>query len=481
MSKLKTRAPRFLTVSLILASILTVCIFTFLGVYMTRRSSDTIGEVGKFYMNGMSEQISLHFATTINLRLGQVEALVQTNEPGTASHKKLSSDLIFSAQARDFTCLGFYSDDGTFEMLYGSDIQITDPAPFLASLRGGEKKVAVGTDASGDKLVLMGVPAGYTMDGGGKSVALVAGLPVEYISETLALNTTDSVVYSYIIRQDGSFVIRSTEAFQDSYFEQIRAVFEEAGSSGGERYIRELQESMDHNEDYSTVLEIGKERRHLHCTRLAYSEWHLVMVMPYGSLDEEISTLSSQWIAMTLAGSAIILAALMLIFAKYMQITREQMAELDNARREAIHANQAKSEFLSNMSHDIRTPMNAIVGMTAIATANIGDMQQVQNCLKKISRQDDPQRGSGLPAGGDGQSGKHCPAPGALQAPALRRVHPRHLHGECALRQRAAQSGAAEYPGQRGEVHPRGGGDPRVHVRGGLRQGRGVCAHPLPH
>ena len=69
MSKLKTRAPRFLTVSLILASILTVCIFTFLGVYMTRRSSVTIGEVGKFYMNGMSEQISLHFATTINLRL----------------------------------------------------------------------------------------------------------------------------------------------------------------------------------------------------------------------------------------------------------------------------------------------------------------------------------------------------------------------------------------------------------------------------
>ena len=46
MSKLKTRAPRFLTVSLILASILTVCIFTFLGVYMTRRSSVTIGEVG---------------------------------------------------------------------------------------------------------------------------------------------------------------------------------------------------------------------------------------------------------------------------------------------------------------------------------------------------------------------------------------------------------------------------------------------------
>ena len=60
-------------------------------------------------------------------------------------------------------------------------------------------------------------------------------------------------------------------------------------------------------------------------------------------------------------------------------------AELELALREAEEANQAKSRFLSNMSHDIRTPMNAIVGMTAIATANQDDPEQVQNCLKKIA------------------------------------------------------------------------------------------------
>ena len=92
---------------------------------MTRRSANTIGEVGKFYMNGMSEQISLHFATTIDLRLGQVEAMVQTYEPGTASRQKLASDLIFSAQVRDFNCLGYYNGEGGFEMLYGGDIQMS--------------------------------------------------------------------------------------------------------------------------------------------------------------------------------------------------------------------------------------------------------------------------------------------------------------------------------------------------------------------
>ena len=51
----------------------------------------------------------------------------------------------------------------------------------------------------------------------------------------------------------------------------------------------------------------------------------------------------------------------------------------------AEDANKAKSEFLSYMSHDIRTPMNGIMGMTDIALKNIENQSRVQECLKKIS------------------------------------------------------------------------------------------------
>ena len=382
---MRNKTTRFLVASLIMVLALCVLVFSFLAITMDRRSTRTINEVGKIYMDSMSEQIALHFATTINLRLSQVEALVQTHEAGYAEgSEEVVEDLIYSAQARGFEYLAFYSEDGEFEMLYGSEMDVTDPKPFLDSLNQGEQKIAVGTDRQGNKLVLIGVSTVYPMRSGKNCTGLVAGLPVSYISETLSLNSVDSLVYSYIVRRDGSYVIRGQVASTDNYFDQIYDAFGPSEQAEAERCVRELQAAMESGEDYSAVLELDGERRHLHCTKLAYSEWNLVVVMPYGALNQEIARLSSQWIFISLSGCVIVLGALLLVFAEYLKMNRRQMRELDNARQEAVQANKAKSEFLSNMSHDIRTPMNAIVGMTAIATANIGDTQQVQNCLKKI-------------------------------------------------------------------------------------------------
>lgn len=64
---------------------------------------------------------------------------------------------------------------------------------------------------------------------------------------------------------------------------------------------------------------------------------------------------------------------------------RLQQQALEDACRVAKHANQGKTEFLSRMSHDIRTPMNAIVGMTAIAGMNVGNPERLSECLNNIA------------------------------------------------------------------------------------------------
>lgn len=63
----------------------------------------------------------------------------------------------------------------------------------------------------------------------------------------------------------------------------------------------------------------------------------------------------------------------------------EQSRQLKDALDSAEKANQAKSDFLARMSHDIRTPMNAIMGMTAIAKAHVDERERVLDCMEKIS------------------------------------------------------------------------------------------------
>ena len=63
---------------------------------------------------------------------------------------------------------------------------------------------------------------------------------------------------------------------------------------------------------------------------------------------------------------------------------REQRA-IQAACQAANHANASKSEFLSRMSHDIRTPMNGIIGMTRIASENVEDKEKLRDCLGKIT------------------------------------------------------------------------------------------------
>ena len=72
-----------------------------------------------------------------------------------------------------------------------------------------------------------------------------------------------------------------------------------------------------------------------------------------------------------------------------LELKNAELAESQKALSDALvaaeHANRAKTVFLNNMSHDIRTPMNAIVGFTALAASHIDNKEQVQDYLGKIS------------------------------------------------------------------------------------------------
>ncbi len=383
----KNEIKRFLQRSMLIIAAICVFVFILLGLYTGSQNNKTIDKVGSLYMASMNERISKHFSTMIDLRLTQLTTLTETM-PGS-SHEdsaEMREWLEYNGKIRGFEAIAYYFEDGSFEMIYGVPAASVNADRFFQSMQSGERKVSVGVGVNGEQSAFLGIPFEVALRDGRKSIAIVGRMPISYISETLSLGDEDALMYSFVIRQDGSFVVRSAGAYRDNYFERVRALYSKAGGKEDvEAFVAEMQEAMEAKTDYSALIEMEGERRQVYCSSLPSSDWFLVTTLPYGALNETIEARGRMAFLASMISCLAILLVLLFVFSLYSRMSHKQLLELEEAKRSAESANRSKSEFFSNMSHDIRTPMNAIVGMTMIALTNINDTLRVESCLKKIA------------------------------------------------------------------------------------------------
>lgn len=187
--RIRNKTTQFLTGSLIFISLLCILVFGSMLFFMNQRSAETIGQVGRLYMSGINERIANHFDTLISTRFSYVEAVIEYTPPGTeedfeTTHRRLE----YSAQIRGFEYLAFFTEDGSVENLYGDSMEILEKESFVETLKNGERKVTVGIGSGDERILLLGIPAAYTMENGKKSIALVAGMSIDNVKKILALD-----------------------------------------------------------------------------------------------------------------------------------------------------------------------------------------------------------------------------------------------------------------------------------------------------
>lgn len=382
----ETRTKKFLRNSFISLIVICIVVFIWLTLFMSKRTEKSVREVTDIYMSEMNIQLRQKFSSIISLRLVQVEGIVRRTPPDISVYGDyMLRELKTSGDVRNFSYLGLYSADGDMETIYGSKVDLSDNDDILNFLSSEENIVTKGTDINGQNMLILGYPAEYPMKDGGKSVALIAGVSMDYLNDALYLDSEETMVYSHIIDYDGTFIIQNADTYSDSYFDRVRAEFDEFHGKDAERYIRELQEAMNRGEDYFTLISVNGEQRHIYCSPISENnKWYLISVMPNGVMDKSITRLDTLRIGIMIGSSVIILLAFSVIFRLYYKLSQQQLLKLDEAKKEAVSANKAKSEFLSSMSHDIRTPMNAIIGMTEIAMNHMDDPARVEDCLRKV-------------------------------------------------------------------------------------------------
>ncbi len=377
-------AKRFLLISFSTLALVCVIMFELASSKIEENSRSAISEVGEIYMMAMAKQTQQKFDAVVDLQIMEMKGILERHPPETETYgKEMLEQLALSAQVRNYTYLGLFTAEGESETIYGEAVEYQDESTFKTVLNDSNLRVFSGINKQGERQLCMLINAAYPMQGNKHSVAMVAALPMEYLERILALDEKDNLMYSFIIRKNGTYVVRSKE---DNYFEHISEMFSKNEGKAAEESADELQQAINSNTDYSTIVRAADgEYQSLLCTHLPDSEWYLISLMPFGTLDTIMENLDTGRQNTIMIVGLIILAGLLLIFLLYYRMSQQQMCELDRARREATKANKAKSEFLSSMSHDIRTPMNGIVGMTAIAMANIDDLARVKDCLGKIT------------------------------------------------------------------------------------------------
>ncbi|WP_286152063.1 ATP-binding protein [Sporofaciens musculi] len=235
-------------------------------------------------------------------------------------------------------------------------------------------------------------------DGSGEITHLAVAVDLGAVQEKTTVKGFGENCYTYLINGDGMWLFKYT--FANGFIEEnnVMASVEDCEIIHGglmEDFVREVKEKGHAALEFKYTQEDGTEQRWYVANATVTAEnWHVLLFVPTAVLGADSDILLERTLRffslvfiVFLAMTIIIIIVVMMGRADKQLVQQKEEANqlLLNAAEEAKSASQAKSDFLSHMSHDIRTPINGIMGMTDIAMKNIGNDDKIRDCLNKIS------------------------------------------------------------------------------------------------
>ena len=175
-----------------------------------------------------------------------------------------------------------------------------------------------------------------------------------------------------LIDADGNYIIKG-HSFKNSSFFEFYKSYNATDSASSQELFGEITSSTG---SFTMLNSRGEKCIVAHTPVEAAEGWTLISLMP----TEGLGVNNENWLLICFVSTGLLM--LFVFDLANMSIFNKQ---LQSAAKEAEAANKAKTDFLSTMSHDIRTPMNAIIGLTTIAEKNLGDTESVGENLRKIT------------------------------------------------------------------------------------------------
>ena len=243
-------------------------------------------------------------------------------------------------------------------------------------------------NAQGESLLIGDKIEPFSLDGH-TYLYLVAKLDVNILQKELKLDSYDGQGLGYVIDFEGYFIINE---HRDPTAQNISNFFKSLAKtellhgmtiSGIQKKIRRLENFTFQYKNSRGIVNI------VSCNYMEFGNWYFVSVVPRKVFSQQSKSLIMLFTFFMAVILVIVIIAVVMFSKKsrnMLAMERKYRAELADTLSMAQSASKAKTTFLNNMSHDIRTPMNAIIGFTALAITHIDNKKRVLGYLEKISK-----------------------------------------------------------------------------------------------
>ena len=385
--------------------------------YFISKSNKYISENGKSSMGAVVEQIQ----QTYDLQVSGYYSQLQLVEEFLLHERELSLETdtnksFFEAWEKESeSTLIFLQENGQAISVDGTKMRIDMPSKFLLDLKNGYnigKLVRLDYDQKKKDGYLVAIPCQEYTINGETYTAIGTVYDHSKLDSMLKLKGYDGKAYLFILDHDGN--ITYTNLSGDKYQRNYSLLKHLKGEQAITEEEADLfKKKFDNGE--SGVALLGKQNPYyLGYCPIESNNTMLVCIVAKGVVDNVLRDYQKTVLRTTLlmAGFIFLLFAglfysisrlsladqkaeyekrnneLHLQTMKEMEVVNQKLKKAKNVATEALqtaeHANKAKTDFLSNMSHDIRTPMNAIIGITSLIRHDAGNKAKVIEYADKI-------------------------------------------------------------------------------------------------
>ncbi|MDO4500996.1 MAG: response regulator [Erysipelotrichaceae bacterium] len=383
-----TNNNKSLLLTLIVVIVVSVLSFKGIQGITTGLVTDISKKISKQYSEGLNEQMSSHLSNSFNYRFGQIDMLYNSlSLIDDLSEEKLCQFIQNIEDKNEISYLAFADENGMVYEGNGSFLG-TMRIKMLGSLLNGDKHVVSDNATIGNEsYILFGSSFDKPVRMGDKLIcASIIGLSNNDLSEEIVLSSDISGGFSSIINKDGSYVVKnSLEPFSGLNAYTIL----DKNYRGIEINLSDIKKAINNNESiavYATA-EGDDTFSLLYFAPITDTEWYAVNTLPGTFIKTNVDDLQSGLAKISTLGMTLVAAVIaMLLLNRSKKSLQKKQVELEKAYKQAEEANKAKTTFLFNMSHDIRTPLNAVTGFNNMAMKNIDNKEKVMDCLEKSQR-----------------------------------------------------------------------------------------------